>query len=169
MRLRADVLANRRFQRCDGAHGGLGLEGRAQAARVRAVVLVHPKAGEARLTGDDRELIRRFPAVNMLDQFVFFLVGRDYQRAAGLRDGVDGLKAVPCPGLHALAKRIVHADGDIHLLGLVLRSHGLELFFVVRDVAELLGRNPVSLGRIAVAPERDAWLSFFHGRENQGP
>ena len=102
VRFRADILANRRFKRRDGAHAGFGLESRRQTARVGAVVLVHPKTRKARLAGDDSQLVGRVPAMDVLDEFVFFLVGRDDQRAARLRDGVDGLKTRTMPTIPRL-------------------------------------------------------------------
>src|SRR5256886_5564181 len=49
------------------------------------------------------------------------------------REPVDRLQPVPRPGLHTLGQGVVHANSDVHVLGLVTGHVLLELFLGVGD------------------------------------
>src|SRR5207244_8160605 len=58
--------------------------------------------------------------------FPYTTLFRSDQRPAGLEQLVDGLQAVPGPGLHAFEEGVIDADADVHLPRLVLRLSLLE-------------------------------------------
>ncbi len=97
------------------------------------------------------------------------LGGGDEEVTVGEQEPVDGLEAVPGPGLDALAQGVVHADGNVELLGLVAGHVLLELFLGVRHDGEVLGGDPVSLGAVSVAAEGDPPLASLAGREDDAP
>ena len=70
----------------------------------------------------------------------------DDQRAAWLQQPIDRLQAVPCPGLDALAQRVVHGDGDIDFLGFVLRHSLLSVWLSVATIAKLFAGIPLRSG-----------------------
>src|SRR6266849_1243464 len=79
-----------------------------------------------------------------------------------------GLQPVPCPGFHPFAERVVHGDGDVNFLGLVLCHSLFEHNVVGGDDRKALGGNPVALGAVAVTPEGDPRLPLVVRRQNDG-
>ena len=77
-------------------------------------------------------LVGRVLLVDVLEELVGRLQRRHQHGAVGNREAVDRLEAVPRPGLHALGQRVVDADGDVDVLGLVAGHVLLELFLACR-------------------------------------
>src|SRR5262249_4848789 len=92
----------------------------------------------------------------------------DDQGAVGLEQLVDRLQPVPRPGLDALEERVVDADADVDLLGLVLGLALLQRGLVIGHDGEVLGGDPVALGAVAIPAEGDARLSLAVGSEHDG-
>ena len=117
---------------------------------------VYPEPREGGLGPEQRQGIGRVLLVDVPEEVVRRLERGHQQRAVGQGQPVDRLQPVPRPGLDALRERVVHADGDVHLLGLVARHVLLELFLAVRHDGEVLGGNAVALRAVTVAAEGDA-------------
>ena len=139
---------------------------RAEEAHVRVIVLEHPETGETGLGLDGGEVVGLPLAVDELDQLVGRLGRGDQQGAARGQQLVDRLQSVPGPGLDTLAQRVVDGDGDVVVVGFVPGKMLLQFLFAVGDHGELLGRDAVAFGRIAVTPEGDADLPILLGGED---
>src|SRR5262249_35979591 len=88
------------------------------------------------------------------------------QGAAGNEQPVERLQSIPGPGLDALGKRVVHADGDVHVLRLVPGHVLLELFLRIGNDGEVFGRDSVALRAVAVTAEGDAPPPGLSGAEH---
>src|SRR4030095_14547156 len=104
---------------------------------------------------DEGQIVGGVFLVDVLEQRGRTLERGHQERTARDGEPVDRLEPVPGPGLHALRERVVHADRDVHLLGLVAGHVLLELFLRVRDDREVLGRDAVTLRTVPVASEGD--------------
>ena len=139
-----------------------------QDPHVGVVVLVHPEAGEANGAFYDGQAEWGILLVHVPDQVVGVLPGSDDQGPVGLRQLVDGLQAVPCPGLDALAHGVIDVDGDVDLRWLVPGKGLFQFFRVVRNDGELFRRDAVALGRVSVATKSGAYFALFPGGEDYG-
>ena len=145
---------------------GADLAQRAQGPHVGVVVFVDPETGETHGAGDNRQVIRRVLLVDILDQRGGVLAGGHDQSAARLGQFVDGLEAVPGPGLDSLAHGVIDVDGDIHGGGLINGHALLKFQRRIGYNGELLRRDAVPFGRVSVAAEGRANLAVFAGGEN---
>ena len=167
LQLRAPLrLADRRAHGVDveEVRGDLGQ--RAEDARLRVVLLEDPEAGEGRLARQDPEVYGGVLLVDVPKELARRSRGGHEQMAAREEEPIDRLEPVPGPRLHALAQRVIDADGDVELLWLVASHVLLELLLGVGHDREVLGRDPVSLGAVAVPSERDAPPPGLPGREH---
>jgi hypothetical protein len=122
----------------------------AQDAHVGVVIFKYPHAGETSNTFQNSQLVGLFPAVNALKQGGRVLDGNYDERVSGFESMMHRLQSIPCPGLSALAERVIENHGQIDLLRLVLRHTSFERQFVVGDDCEALGWNPIAFWRIPV-------------------
>jgi hypothetical protein len=104
--------------------------------------------------------------VYIFDQFCRWLRGGDQQRAVSPQQLVDRLQAIPGPRFHAFAQGIIRNDGDVIIIGLIPGEILLELFLGIGHDGKLLGRDAVTFGRIAIAPEGDADFPFLSGGQD---
>src|SRR5262249_53532246 len=125
-----------------------------------------PEPGEGCLGADERHRVRAFLLVDVAEDALDRLDRRHQQGAAGNDQTIEGLQAVPGPGLDAFGQGVVHADGDVHVLGLVPGHVLLEFFFRIGDDGEVLRRDAVTLWTVAVAPEGDAPPPRFSSAEH---
>ena len=138
----------------------------AEDAHLGVVLLVDPQPREGRLGPDERQLVGRVLLVDVAEQIVERLQRRHQHGAVGDREAIDRLQPVPRPRLHALAQRVVDADRDVDVLGLVAGHVLLELFLAVGHDGEVLGRDAVTLRAVAVATEGNAPAPGLAGREH---
>src|SRR4029077_2398148 len=118
---------------------------------------------------DNRELVRDVLRMDHLEQIVESQHRTDDQLPPRIEEPVDRLQTVPCPRLDALAEGVVDADGDVDVFWFVLGHAFFERLLVGGDDGEVLGRDTVALGRVAVPPEGDTGLALFRGRQHQTP
>ncbi len=131
------------------------------------VVFINPHAGETGSAFHDSQLVRLFPAVNVLQQGGCVLQRNYDESAPRFESAMHRLHAVPCPRLHALAERVIENYSYVDLLRLVLRHSGFERLLVVGDDSKTLGWNPIALRSISITAKGNAQFAFVvRGQDN---
>src|SRR4029077_12164406 len=134
-------------------------------ADVSVVVLVNPQAGETDGAFDNRQVVRCVFAVSHFNQSCRFFARGHYQCAIRFGKAIDRLQAVPSPGLDALAQGVVHGNGNVHFLRLILRHALFERNVVGGDDGESLGGYAIALRAVAISAEGNARLAFMVRRQ----
>ena len=111
------------------------------------IIFVDPQPREAGIALDDAEAPLERLCPDEAQQIRMIAFGNHDQRAALDELFVDGANAVPTPGLHPFAHRIIQHDRDIGRIDVQFRARfGFQFFFleIVGDKRKVLARNPVA-------------------------
>ena len=130
------------------------------------IIFVDPHAGETGDTLDDSQLVRLFPAVNVLQQGRCVVAGNHYESVSRFERMMHWLQPVPCPRLRALAERVIENHGKVNLFRFVLRHSGFERLFIVGDDGKTLGGNAVPFRSISITTEGNTQFALVVRGEN---